>query len=245
MAQKAPFGILFEKRNFKSPAPASMNYELLIEVLDLLQAFEKQKSVRYEKNVAGFKSWIAAQADRNDLSNAPDWEGKEEGRSPESAISTLLLRLNRYAKAYSKAAILGSDFSTQEDFIYLITLNVHGAMTKMELIKRNVQEKPAGMQIINRLIAAGWIQQTDSETDRRSKVLSLTTKGRETLEAQMSQIRQATQAVSGNLTPEEKNDLIGLLSKLDEFHNPIYCQNIKPEMLLDTVLQNQNKLPRP
>jgi hypothetical protein len=30
--------------------------------------------------------------------------------------------MNRYAKAYSKSAIHGSEFSTQEDFVYLINL---------------------------------------------------------------------------------------------------------------------------
>src|SRR5690554_5295977 len=90
----------------------------------------------------------------------PYWEGKEKGRSPESVINTLIVHMNRYAKSYSKSAIYDSEFSTQEDFIYLINLKAFGAMTKMELIKKNIQEKPVGMQIINRLIENGWVDQT-------------------------------------------------------------------------------------
>lgn len=112
--------------------------------------------------------------------------------------------MNRYAKSYSKSAIFGSEFSTQEDFIYLINLKAFGEMTKMELIKRNVHEKPAGMQVINRLIAQGWVNQTDSDTDKRSKVLKISNKGMQILERQMDKIRKATEIVTGDLTHNEK-----------------------------------------
>ena len=113
----------------------------------------------------------------------PDWEGKEKGRSPESVINTFIVHMNRYAKTYSKAAIVGSDFSTQEDFIYLINLKAFGEMTKMELIRKNIHDKPAGMQIINRLIRQGWVEQRYSLTDRRSKVINIAEQGINVLES--------------------------------------------------------------
>ena len=110
-------------------------------------------------------------------------------------------------------------------------------MTKMELIKKNVQEKPAGMQIINRLIAQKWVAQKDSKTDKRSKVISITDKGLKALDAQMDKIRQATSIVTGDLTYNEKMELIRLLNKLNDFHQPIYDKNIEPENLLKEVLK--------
>src|SRR5690606_21391234 len=126
---------------------------------------------------------------------------------------------------YSKSAIFDSDFSTQEDFIFLINLKAFGEMTKMELIKKNVQEKPAGMQIINRLIAQGWVVQKDSEIDKRSKVISISKKGLDALDTHMAKIRQATTIVTGNLTYIEKMELIRLLNKLNDYHLPIYEKN--------------------
>src|SRR5690606_34044735 len=140
-----------------------------------------------------------------------------------------------YAKNYSKSAIFGSEFSTQEDFIYLINLKAHGQMTKMELIKKNVHEKPAGMQTINRLISQGWVNQTASETDKRSKILTISSKGIAVLENQMDKIRKASDIVTGDLTHTEKMELIRLLNKLNDFHQPIYDQNIEPENLLHEV----------
>jgi hypothetical protein len=45
-------------------------------------------------------------------------------------LAPLLVHMNRYAKTYSKSAIAGSGFNTQEEFIYLINLKAFGSMTK-------------------------------------------------------------------------------------------------------------------
>lgn len=218
-----------------------MNYNLIKDVIDLISDFEKSQSSPADLTVENFKQWISANYEPEYTLSEPLWEGKENGRSAESVINTLIVHMNRYAKSYSKAAIFDSNFSTQEDFIYLITLRAFGKMSKMDLIKRNVQEKPAGMQIINRLIAQGWVQQTDSHVDKRSKLLDITQAGHEALNRQMANIRKATHIVTGDLTYAEKMELIRLLQKLDHFHQPIYDRGIEPRFLLDEAMRYKNK----
>ena len=218
-----------------------MNYRLVKDVIDLVQEFESQNegSTSYDTSVEGFKNWIST--NNNTIVNEPNWEGKENGRSDESVINTLIVHMNRYAKSYSKSAIVGSEFSTQEDFIYLINLKAFGEMSKMDLIKKNVHEKPVGMQIINRLINQGWIEQRNSKTDKRSKVISISETGLQALGNQMDKIRQATSIVTGNLSQKEKMELIRLLNKLDDFHQEIYDKNIDTENLLEEAFKNFNK----
>ncbi|MFN3019821.1 MarR family winged helix-turn-helix transcriptional regulator [Chryseobacterium sp. TY3] len=218
-----------------------MNYGLIKDVLDLVQEFDSQNegSKSYETSVDGFKDWISSTT--KTISTELDWEGKENGRSAESVINTLIVHLNRYAKSYSKSAIFGSNFSTQEDFTYLINLKAFGEMSKMDLIKKNVHEKPVGMQIINRLINQGWIEQRKSKTDKRSKVISISETGLQALGNQMDKIRQATSIVTGNLSQNEKMELIRLLNKLDNFHQQIYNKNIDTENLLEEAFKNLNK----
>jgi len=217
-----------------------MNYTLLKDVVDMVQLFEVEhkRTSSYTNDIEGFKKWIADQEQPEVTPTAVYWEGKDNGRSAESAINTLIVHMNRYAKSYSKSAIHNSDFSTQEDFIYLINLKAFGAMTKMDLIKKNVHEKPVGIQIINRLLAQGWIEQSDSLTDKRSKVIAITAQGIMALEKQMPKIRQATKIVTGDLTATEKNELIRLLNKLNDFHRPIYEKNTEPAHLLEEVLKD-------
>ncbi|MNV90005.1 hypothetical protein D3C71_1843460 [compost metagenome] len=108
-------------------------------------------------------------------------------------------------------------------------------MTKMELIKKNVHEKPVGMLIINRLIKLGWVEQTDSEIDKRTKVINITHSGLLSLENQMQKIRTATNIVAGDLNYSEKIELIRILDKLEKFHHPIFSRNIDSKKLIDVV----------
>lgn len=219
-----------------------MNYQLVYEAVGLIEEFEKnnRKNENSPIDLNGFKRWVVEEfREDQDESNLdePDWVGKDKGRAPEGVISTLIVHLSRFAKSYSKSALYDSDFATQEDFIYLITLKAFGPMSKMELIKENVQEKPAGMLVVNRLIKQGWITQTDSTEDKRSKIISISEKGRNSLKVHMDKIRTATEIVSGNLNYDEKMELIRLLQKLDDFHQIIYDENLTTEDLLDTVRQ--------
>ncbi|KMQ61871.1 MarR family transcriptional regulator [Chryseobacterium sp. BLS98] len=217
-----------------------MNYTLIKDFIDLMQEFETEIQARpdlYPGNIQGFKAWIADKenADQKERPEEPYWEGKENGRTPESAISTLLVHLNRYAKTYSKSAISNSEFSTQEDFIYLINLKAFGEMTKMALIKKNIHDKPVGMLIIARLLGQGLIEQTDSDLDKRSKLIRITERGLMILENQMEKIRQATNIVAGNLNYREKMELIRILNKLDSFHYPIFSRNIHSDQLINII----------
>ncbi|MCC2598582.1 MarR family winged helix-turn-helix transcriptional regulator [Sphingobacterium sp. FBM7-1] len=221
-----------------------MNYKLVKDVIDLIAQFEienKRAVPESEPTVEHFKQWIATHSQSDNRLDEPFWDGKEKGRSADSVINTLIVHMNRYAKSYSKSAIYGSPFSSQEDFIYLINLKAFGEMTKMDLIKKNVHEKPSGMQIINRLIGQGWVSQKASEDDKRSKVISISEKGMEVLAVHMDKIRQATEIVTGDLTHPEKMELIRLLHKLNDYHQIIYEKNIDSEHLLQEA-QKEKKI---
>ena len=220
-----------------------MKYNILKDMIALLEDFEAEVQLDeiYTRDTEGFIDWLV---DRNaKVEELPDveWEGKEKGRSAESVINTLLVHMGRYAKSYSKSAIHGSDFTSQDDFIYLITLKSFGEMTKMDLIKKNVHEKPSGILIINRLIAQGWVEQFNSSTDKRSKVLRISEKGIAVLEQQMDKIRMASDIVTGNLTSKEKLELIRLLDKLDVFHLAIYDKQVDSEHLLNEGVKSKKR----
>lgn len=210
--------------------------------MTLLEEFESDNITSSNSNpltIEDFKLWVSSgeKVDYESVLDEPYWEGKENGRTAESAITTLIVHLNRYAKTYSKSAIVNSEFSTQEDFIYLINLKAFGEMTKMALIKKNIQDKPVGMLIITRLLRQGLIEQTDSNNDKRSKLIRISERGLIVLEKQMEKIRHATNIVAGNLTHKEKMDLIRILNKLDAFHYPIFSRNIHSDELINTVYE--------
>ena len=213
-----------------------MKYDLLKDILPLLAEFENQNEI-YPSGVDGFCRWII-DTKAESITPTMDWEGKVNGRSVESVISTLLVHMNKYAKSYSKSAIHNSEFSTQDEFIYLITLNSFGAMSKSDLIRRNKMDKPTGMQIINRLIKCGWTVQIDSTKDKRSKILEITATGKKYLDYKMADIRKASKIVTADLNDNEKIELVRLLTKMDKFHQKIYNQNLSPDELLHQAYES-------
>ncbi|WP_415326872.1 MarR family winged helix-turn-helix transcriptional regulator [Chryseobacterium sp. MMS23-Vi53] len=222
-----------------------MHYRIIKDLIKLLEEFEADNAIsNYTLDIDGFMAWIRDKECHKPqkVENEPHWVGKEDGRSVESAICTMIVHTNRYAKTYSKSAIADSEFSTQEDFIYLINLKAFGSMSKMDLIKKNIQDKPGGMLIITRLLKQGFIEQTDSEVDKRNKVIKISEKGLEALEANMQKIKNATKIVTGNLNYNEKLELIKILNKLDHFHNPIFSRNINSKDLIETVLDEYSFL---
>lgn len=92
------------------------------------------------------------------------------------------------------------------------------------------------MQIIKRLITNGWVSEKKSDEDKRSKIISITPKGLTALASVMEKVRDATDIVSGDLSDEEKIELIRILNKLNDFHQPIYDRNIETENLLREAL---------
>jgi MarR family transcriptional regulator, lower aerobic nicotinate degradation pathway regulator len=76
-----------------------MNYTLLKNLIQLLEQFESNQTISgYSADINGFKKWIYEDIKNSDSQIAePDWEGKNQGRSAESVINTLLVHLNRYA----------------------------------------------------------------------------------------------------------------------------------------------------
>jgi DNA-binding MarR family transcriptional regulator len=107
-------------------------------------------------------------------------------------------------------------------------------MTKQELISSQVFEKTSGMELINRMIRQGFIDQFQDEKDKRSMRLRITPSGRMEIIKVLPKMRQVSQIVSGNLTDREKVILGYILRKLDHFHNEIYLHS-KDEELDDLI----------
>lgn len=194
-----------------------MLYDLINELVSLVKTYEKE-AVHTAHDLHSFQHWLNQRTENNDAVPEPEWDGKSNGRTADSVINTSLVHLYRYAKVHAKTAIANTSFSTPDDFIYLISLVSFGSMTKMALIKLNIHEKSAGIQIINRLIKNGLVEQNDLDSDKRNKIIHITQKGKQLLDESMHNIRKASNSVTEPLSYTEKMNLISILLKLEKFH---------------------------
>lgn len=196
-----------------------MYYDLITEVIGLIKIYE-QESDPHEQDPYLFGRWLNEYYQKTGHASLPEpeWDGKVKGRSADSVINTSLVHLYKYARLHAKAAIVNTDFSTPDEFIYLISLVSFGSMTKTALIRLNIHEKSAGMQIVNRLISNGLVEQAALDSDKRNRMIHITPKGTQLLNESMQNIRIATMKVTEPLSHQEKMDLIRLLTKLENFH---------------------------
>ncbi|MGY3052667.1 DNA-binding MarR family transcriptional regulator [Pedobacter sp. UYEF25] len=202
-----------------------MYYDLMQNLLGLVKKFE-QETEKSNTDVHLFAQWLVKQEVSEPKSDEFIWQGRAEGRSPDSVINTSIVHLYRYAKLYAKSAIVDTSFSTPDDFIYLISLVSLGSMTKSALIRLNVHEKSAGMQVVNRLIKSDLVVQSKLENNRKSQLISITEKGKELLSQNMQNIKTASARVAEPLSHLEKIDLIRLLSKLEIHHDEKLSKNL-------------------
>jgi len=194
-----------------------MLYNLIHELVTLVKTYENSAENPGE-DLGSFRSWLNKYLENGERLQEPEWEGKINGRSPDSIINTSLVHLYRYAKMHAKTAIADTAFSTPDEFIYLINLASVGSMSKTSLIRQNIHDKPAGILIINRLLTKGLVAQEYSDSDKRSRMIHITPKGTQYLKESMDNIKKASANVTEPLSYKEKIELIALLLKLENFH---------------------------
>jgi DNA-binding MarR family transcriptional regulator len=202
-----------------------MDFDLLTNIIDAYKLYQLSAGANKKSSVSDFAAWVNDQSFLNAKPvniSPPENLGRYE---IEIAISTLVICLNRYSRLLVKKGLINFPQLVSEDFTYLYTLMEVESMTKIQLIEKNVHEKPTGLEVIKRLLKHGLVDERNDENDKRSKRVFLTDKGKALFFATIDQMNKVALIVSGNLTHNEKTQLHTLLKKLEDFHNPIYLSH--------------------
>ncbi len=165
----------------------------------------------------------------------------------ESNIARIVGNLYKYTKQYTKKALADSPILTLDDFGFLAYLYFRPAMTKSELIKVNLMEISSGTEVIKRLLKSELAEEFRDEKDFRARSLRITTHGRTIMQAVFREMGKVAQIVAGNLSHQERIQLLSLLNKLDQFHHQLRQHPDTKSLDLDlliTVLQ-ENKFLEP
>lgn len=228
-----------------------MNYPLLHDFVNLLQAYHEAHG-QEAASLPALMQWAQQQGEVQStaaaaepdtakvvpISAAAPYESHtgfgQYGGMPDvtSAVGRLVIVLSRYARKYGKLAVADTPFSTLDDITFLAgTIRLPG-VSKMKLIEMNTQEKPAGMEIIRRLLKQGFITQGSHPEDGRSQALYPTPAGMQAFGQYVPRLSAIGKMVVGNLTLDQQETLHTLLHQLDDFHLPIY-ENRKLESFQD------------
>jgi MarR family transcriptional regulator, lower aerobic nicotinate degradation pathway regulator len=224
-----------------------MDYKIIRDIVNELERFE-QENIAKPFDMKQFGHWLSVQnSNEIELNNkalqATDLLNpslKVQNDKPETTIGQLLTYLSRYLKLYFKKGLEGTLLTTGDDFSYLAILLNQGSLTKTELIQLSANEKTSGMEVIKRLLNKNLIRQYDDTDDKRSKRITLTNLGREVLFKSFNEMNKVGQICVGDLNEAEKNQLVYLLKKLDNFHNDIYLHH--HDKSLEEIMNTKNIL---
>lgn len=147
----------------------------------------------------------------------------------EAKVAALVGRLSNFGYFYSKKAMQPLDFRSIEDPVYLLVLLQMGTPKKSELIYEMMSEFASGIDIVNRLIKMGLIDEFPDEHDRRSKRLRITEKGMSAIREALPVMERVADVAYSSLTEGEKAMLIQILEKLDRYHVEHYRQSKNAE----------------
>ncbi|WP_294199363.1 MarR family winged helix-turn-helix transcriptional regulator [uncultured Chryseobacterium sp.] len=212
-----------------------MNTDFFINLLHQVKDFENSEACKPHSTLEDFRLWLNDKKYREESPTKLFRNERHDVFFTENEICKQVLLLGRYSKQAIRRGLKDFPELANEEFTYLYRLKDEPNLTKMQLIERNGHEKQTGTQIIKRLLESGMMSEKNDEKDKRSKRLNLTAKGEKAFHQSVDRVNITSKFLSGQLDNKEKETLLGLLKKLNEFHGHFYREDKTSD--LETLIQ--------
>ncbi|CAN5812952.1 hypothetical protein BH10BAC3_BH10BAC3_21970 [soil metagenome] len=183
------------------------------------EKFDNQLEDGEQWDDKNFANWLTGEV------NAGNKEESVLPEKPKTNIVVAIYFMNKYALFYSRKIFKNSKIYSIDDFSFLASLLPDKKLKKADVIRKNIAEKSSGNEVLKRLLRQKLIKETNNPNDKRSKLLEISPEGFTEINAVTSQMYNMGSLVDGDLTDQEKTSLLTLLSKLHEFHNPLFEAN--------------------
>jgi DNA-binding MarR family transcriptional regulator len=187
---------------------------LAVSVIPLLSAWEKYASENPEGDIPGFANWI--------LSNQRPPAQKTTEKTTEdlnpAQVPAFIARNHRILNLYSKPIVKNLGLTKDIEFSAVVHVALMDSPNKKELCRQLLIENSTGVEITRRLAQKGFIAERPDPNDRRSALLSITDKGKKILQQGIHQLSPVYSSFLDALAPAEKQQLVSLLSRIDQYH---------------------------
>jgi DNA-binding MarR family transcriptional regulator len=193
-----------------------MAYQNIFTILNLLEEYENSGRVD-DKNLDldnNFALWLLSR------SRLASGDVEKEEQNIDGQIGMLLGFMGRYVEYYSKRLFKNSPIYSFTDFGFMMSLFPDKSLTRTELIKANLMEKSSGTEVIKRLMRNGLVHEIVLEN--RLKRIELSKLGKIEISNIQENIARLSKHLTGDLSVDEKYNLIKILAKLHFYHKPVF-----------------------
>lgn len=185
------------------------------ELKELISKWEEYEGITKNPNLNEFALWLH---NNTEPVNVPEFGNNNDIKNPpiQAHIGQLMDKLTRYSDMYIKKALNDIGLNNVEDLKFLGgTLHLNHPR-KSDLVSHNMTEFTSGSEVIKRLIAKGFITEEDDAEDKRSKRLSITPKGIETLQQCGPRMQKVSKLIYHNISKAEMAFLYSILKRIEE-----------------------------
>lgn len=130
--------------------------------------------------------------------------------------------LIRFTKIWSKLAFKNTIFKGFEDYGITNFILTSKNPSKSEVANWSLIERSTAFEIIRRLQKLQLIDQTNDQQDKRVKRVSITEKGKQEVRQAQKQVEALSTLLTGDLSDQQKINLLSLLRDLTNFHTKEY-----------------------
>jgi DNA-binding MarR family transcriptional regulator len=171
--------------------------------------------------------------------HAPEIPGQPDGGHAEmddlyQMPGHLIRRAHQVSTALFAAECVGYDL-TAVQFAALAAIGANPGVDATRLSTLIAFDRSTIGDVLERLEAKGWIVRRPSSMDKRVKRLSLTTAGAMLVEQVSPCVRTVQEQIMEPLSLEERQALLGLLTKLTKLHNHVTSAPLQPASPRETA----------
>lgn len=202
-------------------------YKKIQELIARLDEFEQKTG---SEDLADFGRWLtcAAQSEHSDRQPATisaettDHMTFYKQMSHPRQFLTLLSRSSRFLDFYIKKAFEGLEIGSRLEFQFLISIHEMKNPRKTDVIYFNLVELSTGVESLKRMQKQGLIKDFPDATDKRTKRLSLTSKGHQVLMSALEKFKDLDELVHSFGADGSWQAFIPSLMWFNDFHNEVY-----------------------
>ena len=190
-------------------------------IMPLLSKWEEYLNQFPDGDITGFARWVLAESTPSPASTSPSSSPAPEipTNLDNTAQSLLLIsRLHRIVQFRSKPIVKYLGFTKPQEFSILVQTAIMNNPNKKQLCQEMLIEGSTGVEITRRLTAKGFLKEKPDVNDRRSALLSLTEKGKQTLLQGYTKLSPIHTGFLATLNEAEKQQLVSMLARLNEYH---------------------------
>lgn len=131
-------------------------------------------------------------------------------------LNSKIYKINKILRVQTQDALRPFGITTDQWIVLNKVYSSEVLYSQRELARACFKESAAIMRIIDILEKKGLLKRTDSPSDRRVYLISITKEGRSLCEECLGAVKKLEEHVASTFSKEELEEFISLLTKLEE-----------------------------